>query len=195
MLLYVLKRILSGLVTVFLIATITFAAMHLVPGNPLLGAKATTPEIQANLMAEYGLDKPVLVQYGHVPLEDGARATSASPSRSTTAGERHHRAALPGLRDPRHARRSSSRRSRASPSARSRRSSADACPIASVMFLAIVGISVPNFVFAALAQYGVAELNRWAGTGPARRRLGNVQAYDPAGHRARARDARACSLG
>src|SRR4051812_18002928 len=64
MLQYTVKRILSGLVTVYVIATLTFAAMHLVPGDPISGQKAMTAEIRANLERKYGLDKPVLVQYG-----------------------------------------------------------------------------------------------------------------------------------
>ena len=61
---YTLKRLAAGAVTVFFIATATFAAMHLVPGDPLSGAKAMTPEIRANLERKYGLDRPVLTQYG-----------------------------------------------------------------------------------------------------------------------------------
>ncbi|HUP57478.1 MAG TPA: ABC transporter permease, partial [Bdellovibrionota bacterium] len=63
MLQYILKRILAGLLTVFAIATLTFTAMHLVPGDPISGQKAMTAEIRANLEAKYGLDQPVLVQY------------------------------------------------------------------------------------------------------------------------------------
>jgi len=44
--------------------TLTFFLMHLTPGNPFLGDRKMTPEILANLEAKYGLDKPLLVQYG-----------------------------------------------------------------------------------------------------------------------------------
>ena len=64
MLAYTLKRLLAGLVTVLFIATATFAAMHAVPGDPLASGKARNPAIVANLKARYGLDRPVLVQYG-----------------------------------------------------------------------------------------------------------------------------------
>ena len=64
MLRYILKRLLHGLITVWFIATATFIAMHAVPGDPLSGEKAMTPEIRRNLEAKYGLDKPVVEQYG-----------------------------------------------------------------------------------------------------------------------------------
>ncbi len=63
MLRYVIKRLFSGLLTVYFIATVTFLAMHFVPGDPITGGKARSPEIRKNLEQKYGLDKPVSVQY------------------------------------------------------------------------------------------------------------------------------------
>jgi ABC-type dipeptide/oligopeptide/nickel transport system permease component len=63
MLNYTLKRLLSGLVTIWFIATATFWGMHAVPGDPLLSDKASNPEIRKNLQARYGLDKPLTEQY------------------------------------------------------------------------------------------------------------------------------------
>ena len=60
---YIARRLLSGVVTIWFIATATFFGMHAVPGDPLLNDKAVTPEIRANLERAYGLDKPVPVQY------------------------------------------------------------------------------------------------------------------------------------
>src|SRR5574339_580957 len=60
---YILKRLIQGVITVWFIATATFIAMHLVPGDPLTSDKATTPEIRKNLEERYGLDKPVFQQY------------------------------------------------------------------------------------------------------------------------------------
>ena len=57
------KRLLSGMVSIWFIATATFFAMHLVPGDPLSNEKAVTPEIRKHLEARYGLDKPLLGQY------------------------------------------------------------------------------------------------------------------------------------
>jgi ABC-type dipeptide/oligopeptide/nickel transport system permease component len=60
---YALKRLLSGAITIWFIATATFVAMHVVPGNPLLTGKGSNPEIRQNLMRHYGLDQPLLRQY------------------------------------------------------------------------------------------------------------------------------------
>ena len=62
-LMYILKRILLALLTVWVVITVTFFVMHAVPGGPFVGEKATTPAVQAAMEAKYGLDKPVLEQY------------------------------------------------------------------------------------------------------------------------------------
>lgn len=62
-LLYVIKRILLAIFTVWVVITITFFVMHAVPGGPFVGEKATTPAVQAAMEAKYGLDKPVVEQY------------------------------------------------------------------------------------------------------------------------------------
>lgn len=63
MLKYVLKRILSALVTIFFIITITFFLMKAIPGNPFAAEKMPNPEIEAAMMAKYGLDQPLWKQY------------------------------------------------------------------------------------------------------------------------------------
>lgn len=62
-LLYILKRILIAIVTVWVVITITFFVMRLVPGGPFVGEKAASAEVRAQLEAKYGLDKPVMEQY------------------------------------------------------------------------------------------------------------------------------------
>ncbi len=62
-LLYILKRILIAIVTVWVVITITFFVMRLVPGGPFIGEKAASAEVRAQLEAKYGLDKPVMEQY------------------------------------------------------------------------------------------------------------------------------------
>lgn len=49
MLMYTIKRLIAGVITVWFIATATFIAMHQVPGDPLMNDKAVTAEIRANL--------------------------------------------------------------------------------------------------------------------------------------------------
>ena len=62
-LMYVLKRILLALLTVWVVITITFFVSRAVPGGPFTGEKAISAEAQAALEAKYGLDKPVMEQY------------------------------------------------------------------------------------------------------------------------------------
>ncbi|MBD2858488.1 ABC transporter permease [Spongiibacter sp. KMU-158] len=57
------KRLLSGAVTIWFIATATFFAMHAVPGDPLTRDKAMSPAVRAQLEQRYGLDKPLVTQY------------------------------------------------------------------------------------------------------------------------------------
>lgn len=61
---YLLGRLAYALFTLWFLATATFLAMHAVPGDPLSGEKATSPEIRHNLQVKYGLDKPLWQQYG-----------------------------------------------------------------------------------------------------------------------------------
>ena len=60
---YLIKRILSAVFTIYLVATITFFIMYLVPGGPFLSEKSPSPTILAAMNEKYGLDKPVIVQY------------------------------------------------------------------------------------------------------------------------------------
>ncbi len=63
MIAYICKRLAYGAVTIWFIATATFFSMHAVPGDPFNEAKAASPQLRQNLMARYGLDKPVSEQY------------------------------------------------------------------------------------------------------------------------------------
>lgn len=61
---YVVKRIFLAIVTIFVIAAITFFAMHAVPGGPFNKEKATSPAVQQMLEERFHLDEPVIVQFG-----------------------------------------------------------------------------------------------------------------------------------
>lgn len=63
MLLYILKRILLAILTIWVVITITFFVMHAIPGGPFLSEKAISASAQAALEAKYGLDKPLYEQY------------------------------------------------------------------------------------------------------------------------------------
>ncbi len=60
---YIIKRVIIGIITAFVVATLTFFIMNMVPGGPFLSEKAVTPQAQAAMEAKYGMDKPLYVQY------------------------------------------------------------------------------------------------------------------------------------
>jgi|GEM_PF-2577719 len=60
---YCFKRIIEACVTIFVIATLTFMLLRLMPGGPFDEEKALPPKIKAKIEAKYGLDKPLVVQY------------------------------------------------------------------------------------------------------------------------------------
>jgi len=64
---YILNRFLISLLTVFLLVTLVFFLVRLLPGDPFLSEKIT-PEIKENMMKYYGFDKPLYVQYGRFML-------------------------------------------------------------------------------------------------------------------------------
>lgn len=64
MLRYIVKRLAVGLVTLFLLATITFFLMHIIPGSPFAGESTKLPvKVLEKLYEKYGLDKPIMEQY------------------------------------------------------------------------------------------------------------------------------------
>ena len=64
MAMYIVKRVLIGIVTLFALATITFFLMHIIPGSPFSGETSKLPAaIKALLTEKYGLDQPLHVQF------------------------------------------------------------------------------------------------------------------------------------
>ncbi|RRD93829.1 ABC transporter permease [Clostridiales bacterium COT073_COT-073] len=60
---YVLRRFISMLVTLFLIATVTFFLMHMIPGQPFEVTRETPESVRKSLEVKHGLDKPLWQQY------------------------------------------------------------------------------------------------------------------------------------
>src|SRR6202453_1641618 len=64
---WLLRRLLLGVGVLWGVATLTFVALHLLPGNParlIAGAEAeTTPAVIAHISAQYGFNKPFGEQY------------------------------------------------------------------------------------------------------------------------------------
>ncbi len=64
MFIYIIKRILSSLVSLILVSIIIFTMMHKIPGGPFDEEKMPlSPEIKAKILKMYGLDQPLYVQY------------------------------------------------------------------------------------------------------------------------------------
>ena len=61
---YILKRIAAALVTVWIVVSLTWFMMQAIPGDPFMNEKRVIPELKEQLRARYGLDKPLVVQYG-----------------------------------------------------------------------------------------------------------------------------------
>lgn len=61
---YILKRLFYMVITLWLIATITYFLMKLLPGTPYTNAEKLSKEQIAILNKQMGLDQPVIVQYG-----------------------------------------------------------------------------------------------------------------------------------
>ena len=159
---YTIKRLIQGVITVWFIATATFMAMHSVPGDPLMNDKAISEEIRKNLEAQYGLDKPIIEQYG-IYLWNMVRGdfgiSFAQENRRVNDIIREHFpisailgilaiafAGLGGILF-------------GALTARYRNQMPDIV----IMFLVILGISVPSFVFAALGQLALVKLNAFFG--------------------------------
>lgn len=60
---YILKRIGMSIVTLFVVITVTFFLLRLMPGGPFDGERNVPTAIKANLETKYGMDKPVFSQY------------------------------------------------------------------------------------------------------------------------------------
>ena len=163
MLSYTLQRLLQGVITVWFIATATFFAMHLAPGDPLTGEKAMTAEIRANLEAKYGLDKPILTQYGiflaNLSKGDfGISYTQENRQVNDIIREHFPVSATLGILAIAFAALGGIVWGALTALYRNR------MPDYVIMFLVILFISVPSFVIAAFGQLLIVNLNNWTGT-------------------------------
>ena len=163
MLKYFAKRIVLGLVTIWFIASATFFGMHAVPGDPLAGDKAMTAQIRANLEAKYGLDQPLGTQY-FIYLRNIAKGdfgiSFTQENRRVNDIIREHfpisatlgilAIVFAGLGGVLWGALTALYRNR--------------WPDVVIMFLVILGISVPSFVVAAISQWSLVGLNLATGT-------------------------------
>ena len=159
---YALKRVFQGVITVWFIATATFIAMHSVPGDPLMDERGVTPEIRRNLEERYGLDRPVFEQYliymGNMARGDfGISFTQQNRSVNDIIREHFPVSATLGILAIVFAGLGGVLWGALTALYRNR------LPDVIVMFLVILGISVPSFVIAAVGQLTLVGLNALAG--------------------------------
>lgn len=64
MLAYAIRRLLGAIPTLFILLTLAFMMIRLAPGGPFDADKQLPPQIEANLQAKYHLDEPLYQQYG-----------------------------------------------------------------------------------------------------------------------------------
>lgn len=60
---YFIKRLMSSLFILFVIASMTFFLLRLLPGGPFDEEKALPPHVKENIEKKYGLDQPLWTQY------------------------------------------------------------------------------------------------------------------------------------
>ena len=159
---YVLKRLLQGIVTVWFIATATFFAMHNVPGDPLLNDRAVSEAIRINLEAKYGLDQPIGTQYliylGNLVQGDfGISFTQENREVNDIIREHFPISAILGILAVVFAAAGGILFGALTAIYRNR------LPDYIIMLLVILGISVPSFVIAALSQLTLVTLNSAVG--------------------------------
>jgi oligopeptide transport system permease protein len=69
MTMFVVRRTLEAVFTVWVIATLTFLLLRVLPGGPFDSEKALPVEVLENLNKKYRLSDPLLTQYGHYMLD------------------------------------------------------------------------------------------------------------------------------
>ena len=152
MLKYALKRLANALVVLFIIATVTWLLMQLLPGSPIQNAEKLTAEQEAQVGAQYNLDKPLPVQYalymagiargdlGNSYLYGGKPVTDIIMERLPVSAFLGTQAIVIGLLV-------------GLPLGILGALKQNTIWDSGAAFLAVLGVSVPDFVIAPLAQY------------------------------------------
>jgi oligopeptide transport system permease protein len=152
MLKYTLKRLVNAVIVLFIITTATWFLMQLLPGSPIQNFEKLTPEQRAQVQEQYHLDDPLPVQYaaymtgllrgdlGDSYLYGGRSVTSIIMERLPVSLFLGAQAIIVGLVVGLFL---------GIVSALKQNSIWDS----GAAFLAVLGVSVPDFVLAPLAQY------------------------------------------
>ncbi len=160
---YVMKRVCYALLTILLLIAITFVMMHAAPGNPFSSNKATSQAIMDAKFARYGLDKPLYQQFfiyiGNILQGDFGISIKYNRPITTIISESFPISFELGIR----ALIISIVGGIGLGAYAAIRRGKPADTVA--MTIAIIGVSVPSFIVAALLQYFAAlKLNQAVGT-------------------------------
>ncbi|MDM8196489.1 MULTISPECIES: ABC transporter permease [Massilimicrobiota] len=160
---YILQRFLYAFVTILVLIVITFLMMHALPGDPISGDKAVSPAVKAALQAKFGLDKPMfeqlIIYISNALRGDFGASIKYGRDVSVILGTAFPYSAELGLRAMILA--VFGGVAIGSLSAVRRGSKIDTFG----MGIAVLGVSVPNFIVAGLLQYFVAlQFNKLTGT-------------------------------
>jgi len=68
MITYIIRRLIQSFIVVIVVSVLIFLLMHLLPGDPLSlyiarNELQLTPETHQALLVQFGLDKPLVIQY------------------------------------------------------------------------------------------------------------------------------------
>ena len=151
---YILKRILYAVIALFVVSTIAFFAVRMIPGNPIEAMTEKLPdEIRQQVFEQYGFDKPIMEQsklffkelftegdLGESLKYRGRKVTDTIASYAPVSGLLGAEAIAIGV---------ISGIILGIVAALNRGKWLDYL----VMFIAVVGIAVPNFVLASCFQY------------------------------------------
>jgi oligopeptide transport system permease protein len=157
---YIARRLGYMLITLFIIISITFLLMYLLPGTPFSNADRLTDQQLQVMNAKYGLDQPVAIQYlkyfGNLLTGDlGTSFKFVGRSVNSIIGERIGPSAFIGFQAIVFG--VIVGMSLGMIAALKRNSIWD---YGSVV-IAVLGMSIPNFVFAALMQYFIGVKLGW----------------------------------
>lgn len=167
---FITKRLAYAILTLFIVTTITFFLVRIIPGNPIEQMTEELPEnIRQNIYEQYGFDKPIHTQYklfwkklltegdlGESLTYRGRKVTNTIIEYAPISGRLGIQALVLGV-------------SLGIILGLIAALNRGRWPDYLVMIIAILGISIPNFVLASLLQYffaikkGYLPITGWSG--------------------------------
>lgn len=157
---YILKRLAIIVVTLIFVISATFFLMKLMPGSPLANAARLSDSQRAAIEAQYGLDKPVIVQYftylfNALHFDFGTSFQYANQQVSTLIFQKMGPSVQLGIQALVFGVVAGTGIGIASAVRRNTKTDTF------LSVLAVLGISVPSFVFAAILQYYIGLKLGW----------------------------------